>query len=167
VVLNTLGSIFRLAITPLSIVQFKLHRTAMGGILRCCIVGFCLAVTSLVQAQTAYVKPKAAIPGYSLNVEIGSPADLDYLSTHLSAFTQTLRIRVAAEVDVARVAQVLGKLDNLEEAILQRYQGILSDEDLSQLEWLHSLVLYVPDGKEDALLMNKNWSLFPGVTLVF
>lgn len=139
----------------------------MGGILRCCIVGFCLAVTSLVQAQTAYVKPKAAIPGYSLNVEIGSPADLDYLSTHLSAFTQTLRIRVAAEVDVARVAQVLGKLDNLEEAILQRYQGILSDEDLSQLEWLHSLVLYVPDGKEDALLMNKNWSLIPGVTLVF
>ena len=118
-------------------------------------------------AQTSYVKPKAAIPGYSLYVEVTTPADLDYISTHLSAFAQTLRIRVAAEVDVARVAQVLGKLDNLEEAVLQRFQGVLSDDDLSQLEWLHSLVLYVPDGKEDALLMNKNWSLIPGVTLVF
>lgn len=118
-------------------------------------------------AQTSYVKPKAAISGYSLYVEVTTPADLDYISTHLSAFAQTLRIRVAADVDVARVAQVLGKLDNLEEAVLQRFQGVLSDDDLSQLEWLHSLVLYVPDGKEDALLMNKNWSLIPGVTLVF
>jgi hypothetical protein len=29
------------------------------------------------------------------------------------------------------------------------------------------LVLYVPDGKENALLLNKNWSRIPGVTLVF
>lgn len=122
---------------------------------------------SELQAQTAYVKPKAAIPGYSLYVDVTSPADLDYLSTHLSAFAQTQRIRVSAEVDIARVAQVLGRLDNLEEAVLQRFQGILSDEDLTQLEWLHSLVLHVPDGNEDALLMNKNWSLIPGVTLVF
>lgn len=127
----------------------------------------CLASAMSLRAQTSYVKPKAAIPGYSLYVEVTSPADLDYLSTHLSAFAQVQRIRVAAEVDVARVAQVLGRLDNLEEAVLQRFQGILSDEDLSQLEWLHSLVLHVPDGKEDALLMNKNWSLIQGVTLVF
>jgi hypothetical protein len=127
-------------------------------------VGLCLSVA---QGQTSYVKPKSAIPGYSMYVEVTSPADLDYLSTHLSSFSQVQRIRVAADVDVARVAQVLGKLDNLEEAVLQRFQGILSDEDLSQLEWLHSLVLHVPDGKEDALLMNKNWSLIPGVTLVF
>ena len=124
-------------------------------------------VSAIAHGQTTYVKPKVAIPGYSLYVEVTTPADLDYISTHLSAFAQTLRIRVAADVDVARVAQVLGRMDNLEEAVLQRFQGILSDEDLSQLEWLHSLVLYVPDGKEDALLMNKNWSLIPGVTLVF
>lgn len=122
---------------------------------------------STIHAQTSYVKPKAAIPGYSLYVEVTTPADLDYISTHLSAFAQTLRIRIAAEVDIAKVAAVLGRLDNLEEAVLQKYQGILSDEDLSQLEWLHSLVLYVPDGKENALLLNKNWSRIPGVTLVF
>lgn len=119
------------------------------------------------QAQTSYVKPKSSVAGYSLYVEVSTPADLDYISTHLSAFAQTLRIRVAADVDIARVAQVLGKLDNLEEAVLQRFQGVVSDDDLSQLEWLHSLVLYVPDGKEDALLLNKNWSLIPGLTLVF
>ena len=100
-------------------------------------------------------------------VEITTPADLQFVASNLPNFVQVQRIRVSADIDIARVAAVLGKLDNLEEAVLQRYQGILSDEDLSQLEWLHSLVLYVPDGKEDALLMNKNWSLIPGVTLVF
>lgn len=126
-----------------------------------------MVFTSAIHAQTSYVKPKAAIPGYSLYVEVTTPADLDYISTHLSAFTQALRIRIAADVDIAKVAAVVGRLDNLEEAVLQKYQGILSDEDLSQLEWLHSLVLYVPDGKENALLLNKNWSRIPGVTLVF
>lgn len=120
-----------------------------------------------VHAQTSYVKPKQSVAGYSLYVEITSAADLQYLAGNLAAFSQVQRIRVAADLDIARVAAVLGKLDNLEEAVLQRYQGILSDEDLTQLEWLHSLVLYVPDGKEDALLMNKNWSLIPGITLVF
>lgn len=128
---------------------------------------FLLCTASALQSQSLYVKPKAAIPGYSLYVEVSTPADLDYISTHLSAFAQTLRIRIAADVDIAKVAAVLGRLDNLEEAVLQKYQGILSDEDLSQLEWLHSLVLYVPDGKENALLLNKNWSRIPGVTLVF
>ena len=125
-----------------------------------------LCVVAL-QGQTSYVKPKAAVPGYSMNVEIVSPADLQYVALNLPNFAQVQRIRVSADVDIARVAAVLGKLDNLEEAVLQKYQGILSDDDLSQLEWLHSLVLYVADGKEDALLMNKNWSLIPGVTLVF
>jgi hypothetical protein len=128
---------------------------------------FLLCTASALQSQSLYVKPKTAIPGYSLYVEVTTPADLDYISTHLSAFAQTLRIRIAADVDIAKVAAVLGRLDNLEEAVLQKYQGILSDEDLSQLEWLHSLVLYVPDGKENALLLNKNWSRIPGVTLVF
>ena len=100
-------------------------------------------------------------------VEITTPADLQFVASNLQNFAQVQRIRISADIDIARVAAVLGKLDNLEEAVLQRYQGILSDDDLSQLEWLHSLVLYVPDGKEDALLMNKNWSLIPGVTLVF
>jgi hypothetical protein len=128
---------------------------------------FLLCTASALQSQSLYVKPKTAIPGYSLYVEVTTPADLDYISTHLSAFAQTLRIRIAADVDIAKVAAVVGRLDNLEEAVLQKYQGILSDEDLSQLEWLHSLVLYVPDGKENALLLNKNWSRIPGVTLVF
>lgn len=118
-------------------------------------------------AQTSYVKPKAAIAGYTMYVEITTPADLQFVASNLQNFAQVQRIRISADIDIARVAAVLGKLDNLEEAVLQRYQGILSDDDLSQLEWLHSLVLYVPDGKEDALLMNKNWSLIPGVTLVF
>lgn len=126
-----------------------------------------LLCVAALQGQTSYVKPKAAVPGYSMNVEIGSPADLQYVALNLPNFAQVQRIRVSADVDIARVAAVLGKLDNLEEAVLQKYQGILSDDDLSQLEWLHSLVLYVADGKEDALLMNKNWSLIPGVTLVF
>ena len=166
-VLNTLGSIFRLAIALLSFFEFRKGSRAVAALVRCSCIVLWLTVANMAQAQTTYVKPKAAIPGYSLHVEITSPADLDYLATHLSAFTQTLRIRVAADVDIARMAQVLGRLDNLEEAVLQKYQGILSDEDLSQLEWLHSLVLYVPDGKENALLLNKNWSRIPGVTLVF
>jgi hypothetical protein len=137
-----------------------LHKGLLGLV-------FLLCTASALQSQSLYVKPKTAIPGYSLYVEVTTPADLDYISTHLSAFAQTLRIRIAADVDIAKVAAVLGRLDNLEEAVLQKYQGILSDEDLSQLEWLHSLVLYVPDGKENALLLNKNWSRIPGVTLVF
>jgi hypothetical protein len=137
-----------------------LHKGLLGLV-------FLLCTASALQSQSLYVKPKAAIPGYSLYVEVTTPADLDYISTHLSAFAQTLRIRIAADVDIAKVAAVVGRLDNLEEAVLQKYQGILSDEDLSQLEWLHSLVLYVPDGKENALLLNKNWSRIPGVTLVF
>jgi len=129
---------------------------------------FCVFLCfSLACGQSAYVKPKAAVPGYTMNVEITSPADLQFVASNLPSFAQVQRIRVAADIDIARVAAVLGKLDNLEEAVLQRYLGIISDDDLNQLEWLHSLVLYVPDGKEDALLMNKNWSLIPGVTLVF
>ena len=126
-----------------------------------------LSFIVVAEGQASYVKPKSAVPGYTMYVEITTPADLQFVASNLPSFAQVQRIRVSADIDIARVAAVLGKLDNLEEAVLQRYQGILSDEDLSQLEWLHSLVLYVPDGKEDALLMNKNWSLIPGVTLVF
>ena len=126
-----------------------------------------LTFVVVAEGQTSYVKPKAAVPGYTMYVEITTPADLQFLASNLPNFAQVQRIRVSADIDIARVAAVLGKLDNLEEVVLQRYQGILSDDDLNQLEWLHSLVLYVQDGKEDALLMNKNWSLIPGVTLVF
>lgn len=126
-----------------------------------------LSFLVVAEGQTSYVKPKAAVAGYTMYVEITTPADLQFVASNLQNFAQVQRIRISADIDIARVAAVLGKLDNLEEAVLQRYQGILSDDDLSQLEWLHSLVLYVPDGKEDALLMNKNWSLIPGVTLVF
>ena len=128
---------------------------------------FGLSFVVVAKGQTSYVKPKAAVPGYTMYVEITTPADLQFLASNLPNFVQVQRIRVSADIDIARVAAVLGKLDNLEEVVLQRYQGILSDDDLNQLEWLHSLVLYVQDGKEDALLMNKNWSLIPGVTLVF
>ena len=126
-----------------------------------------LSFLVVAEGQTSYVKPKAAVAGYTMYVEITTPADLQFMASNLQNFAQVQRIRISADIDIARIAAVLGKLDNLEEAVLQRYQGILSDDDLSQLEWLHSLVLYVPDGKEDALLMNKNWSLIPGVTLVF
>lgn len=126
-----------------------------------------LSFIVVAEGQTSYVKPKAAVPGYTMYVEITTPTDLQFLVSNLPNFAQVQRIRVSADIDIARVAAVLGKLDNLEEVVLQRYQGILSDDDLNQLEWLHSLVLYVQDGKEDALLMNKNWSLIPGVTLVF
>lgn len=128
---------------------------------------FGLTFVVVAKGQTSYVKPKAAVPGYTMYVEITTPTDLQFLASNLPNFAQVQRIRVSADIDIARVAAVLGKLDNLEEVVLQRYQGILSDDDLNQLEWLHSLVLYVQDGKEDALLMNKNWSLIPGVTLVF
>ena len=118
-----------------------------------------LSFLVVAEGQTSYVKPKAVVAGYTMYVEITTPADLQFVASNLQNFAQVQRIRISADIDIARIAAVLGKLDNLEEAVLQRYQGILSDDDLSQLEWLHSLVLYVPDGKEDALLMNKNWSL--------
>ena len=128
---------------------------------------FCLILSANTHAQYQYVKPRFSVPGYSLNIEITSPAELEWIANKLDQFQQVQRIRVAAEVDIARVAHVLSRLDNVDEVVLQQYNGILSDEDLSQLEWLHSLVLYIPSGKEDALLMNKNWAFIPGITLVF
>ncbi len=128
---------------------------------------FYLILSAQAHAQNQYVKPRFSVPGYSLNIEITSPAELEWIANKLDQFQQVQRIRVAADVDIARVAQVLSRLDNVDEVVLQQYLGILSDEDLSQLEWLHSLVLYIPTGKEDALLMNKNWALIPGITLVF
>ena len=120
-----------------------------------------------VSAQSVFVKPKAAVAGYTLAVEIKNAMDLKFMEQNLSAFSQVQRLRVDADIDIGEVCEVIGKLDQLEEVILQKYLGVLGDDDLVKLEWLQNLMLYIPDGKENAQLLNANWNLMQGVTLVF
>ena len=118
-------------------------------------------------AQIQFSRPKNAVAGYTLSVEIRNQQDLDYLETNLPQFTQVQRVKVNAPVDIAAVSHLISKMDNLEELLLQSYTGVLSDDDLTHLEWLNSLVLYIPEGTENNQLLNANWSLMQGVTLVF
>ena len=66
-----------------------------------------LSFLVVAEGQTSYVKPKAAVAGYTMYVEITTPADLQFVASNLSSFAQVQRIRVSADIDIAVVQMAL------------------------------------------------------------
>ena len=129
------------------------------------ILGFCWAFLAQAQGLT-YVAPAKAIEGFSAYVEIKTAVDLRQLSANLSRFQSIERLRVDGLLDIAQVAAVAGRLDNLEELHLESFSGVLQDEDLLELEWIPRVTLHVADGMEEALLLNERWSQLKAVRLI-
>ncbi|MFM1897994.1 MAG: hypothetical protein RL577_234 [Bacteroidota bacterium] len=129
------------------------------------ILGFVWAFVAQAQGLT-YVSPAKAIEGFSAYVEIKTTVDLRQLSANLSRFQSIERLRVDGPLDIAQVAAVAGRLDNLEELHLESFSGILQDEDLQELEWIPRVILHVADGMEEALLLNDRWSQLQAVRLI-
>ncbi len=119
------------------------------------------------QAQgLVYVSPAKAINGFSTYLELKTAVDLRQLSANIPQFQAVERLRIDGPLDIAEVAHVAGRLDNLEELHLESFSGVLQDEDLLELEWIPRVVLHVPDGMEEALLLNDRWSQLKAVRLV-
>lgn len=129
------------------------------------ILGFFWALGTQAQGLT-YVSPAKAIEGFSTYIEIKTAVDLRQLSANLGRFQSTERLRVDGPLDIAQVAAVAGRLDNLEELHLENFSGVLQDEDLLELEWIPRVILHVADGMEEALLLNERWSQLKAVRLI-
>ena len=114
-----------------------------------------------------FVRPQKAIKGFQSHILLTSYEDFVYLKSHLPQFINVEKLRIDGTVDVGLLSEVASKLDELEELQLRNFQGILSDADLELLEWIPNVYVYVPQNREDAILLNNYWKKFQTISLEF
>lgn len=125
-------------------------------------------LTSFLNAQFGdFVRPEKAVTGFDYNIILTNYNDFKYLKSHLSAFSNIEKLRIDGAVDVNLLSEVANKLDELEELQLRNFQGILSDNDLENLEWIPNVYVFVPQNREDAILLNNYWKRFHTISLEF
>ena len=128
---------------------------------------FFLIYPSLVAQYSDFVRPEKAIKGFDYHILITNNNDFKYLKSHIPQFSNIEKLRIDGPVDVNLLSEIAGKFDNLEELQLRQFQGIISDVDLENIEWIPLVYLYVPQNREDALLLNNYWSRFNRISLEF
>jgi len=128
---------------------------------------FFLIYPSLVAQYSDFVRPEKAIKGFDYHILITNNNDFKYLKSHIPQFSNIEKLRIDGAVDVNLLSEIAGKFDNLEELQLRQFQGIISDVDLENIEWIPLVYLYVPQNREDALLLNNYWSRFNRISLEF
>ena len=114
-----------------------------------------------------FVRPEKAVKGYDYHILLTNFSDFKYLKTHLPEFSNIEKLRIDGAVDVNLLSEVANKLDELEELQLRNFQGILSDNDLENLEWIPNVYVFVPQNREDAILLNNYWKRFHTISLEF
>ena len=129
------------------------------------IILFLLGYTELL-AQ-GYVSPTKSTTGLTLAIEIKNEKDLSYVQSNLWRFYGVQRVRIDGEIDIKRVAAVLELLDDVQDVQLIKFTGELGEDELSKLEWVENVTLYLRNGKEDQILMNDNLGNLNGLTLIF
>ncbi len=128
---------------------------------------FFLIYPSLYSQYSDFVRPEKAIKGFDYHILIANNNDFKYLKSHIPQFSNIEKLRIDGPVDVNLLSEIAGKFDNLEELQLRQFQGIISDVDLENIEWIPLVYLYVPQNREDALLLNNYWSRFNRISLEF
>jgi hypothetical protein len=128
---------------------------------------FFLIYPSLYSQYSDFVRPEKAIKGFDYHILITNNNDFKYLKSHIPQFSNIEKLRIDGPVDVNLLSEIAGKFDNLEELQLRQFQGIISDVDLENIEWIPLVYLYVPQNREDALLLNNYWSRFNRISLEF
>ncbi len=128
---------------------------------------FFLVCTSVDAQYSDFVRPEKAVKGYDYHILISNNNDFKYLKSHIPQFSNIEKLRIDGPVDVNLLSEIAGKFDNLEELQLRQFQGIISDVDLENIEWIPLVYLYVPQNREDALLLNNYWSRFNRISLEF
>ena len=125
-------------------------------------------LSSFLNAQFGdFVRPEKAVKGYDYHILLTNFSDFKYLKTHLPEFSNIEKLRIDGAVDVNLLSEVANKLDELEELQLRNFQGILSDNDLENLEWIPNVYVFVPQNREDAILLNNYWKRFHTISLEF
>ena len=125
-------------------------------------------LSSFLNAQYGdFVRPEKAVKGYDYHILLTNFSDFKYLKTHLPEFSNIEKLRIDGAVDVNLLSEVANKLDELEELQLRNFQGILSDNDLENLEWIPNVYVFVPQNREDAILLNNYWKRFHTISLEF
>ncbi len=114
-----------------------------------------------------FVRPQKAIKGYQNHILLTNYQDFFYFKNHLKDFLSCEKLRIDGTVDVGLLSEVANKLDELEELQLRNFQGILSDVDLEFLEWIPCVSVFVPQKREDAILLNNYWKKFQTISLEF
>lgn len=114
-----------------------------------------------------FVRPQKAIKGYQPHILLTNYEDVVYLKSHLPQFSSIEKLRIDGTVDVGLLSEIANKLDELEELQLRNFQGILSDSELELLEWIPNVYVYVPQNREDAILLNNYWKKFQTISLEF
>jgi hypothetical protein len=128
---------------------------------------FFLVSTSADAQYSDFVRPEKAVKGFNYHILIANNNDFKYLKSHIPQFSNIEKLRIDGPVDVNLLSEIAGKFDNLEELQLRQFQGIISDVDLENIEWIPLVYLYVPQNREDALLLNNYWSRFNRISLEF
>lgn len=128
---------------------------------------FFLIYPSLYAQYSDFVRPEKAVKGFDYHILITNNNDFKYLKSHIPQFSNIEKLRIDGAVDVNFLSEIAGKFDNLEELQLRQFQGIISDFDLENIEWIPLVYLYVPQNREDALLLNNYWSRFNRISLEF
>ena len=65
--------------------------------------------------------------------------ELVLVKENLKQYIHIERLRIDGDVDVNTVTQLVAKMPWVDELQLIRFQGILSDVDLKNLEWVPSI----------------------------
>jgi hypothetical protein len=114
-----------------------------------------------------YWTPQNIQDRYKTGMVIRNYRELVLVKENLKQYIHIERLRIDGDVDVNTVTQLVAKMPWVDELQLIRFQGILSDVDLKNLEWVPSIYLYVPKDREDALLLNDQWKNISNITLQF
>lgn len=93
--------------------------------------------------------------------------DAKIVLENLAKYQHVEKVKINGDVDVAIACKALSLIDAVEELELIKFAGILSDEDIQNIEWIPNLFIYIPKDREEAFLLNPAWQYIRNVVVEF
>lgn len=93
--------------------------------------------------------------------------DAKLILEDLANYQHIEKVNINGDVDIAIACKALSLIDAVEELELIKFAGILSDEDIQNIEWIPNLFIYIPKDREEAFLLNPAWQYIRNVVVEF
>jgi len=93
--------------------------------------------------------------------------DAKLVLENLSDYQHIEKVLINGEVDIAIACKALSLIDAVEDLELRKFDGILSDEDIQNIEWVPNLFIYIPVDREEAFLLNPAWQYIRNAVIEF
>lgn len=118
-------------------------------------------------AFAEYERPQKIKRQTQTQLLIKETSDAKFVLENLASFQHIEEAKLDGDADIALSCKALSLIDAIQELELIKFAGILSDEDIQNIEWIPNLYIYIPENREEAFLLNPAWQYIRNTVIEF